>query len=264
MSTKILLIEDDQILAELLEKKLEASGYNAIVVMDGQKGLEAIKAEKPDLVLLDILLPTLNGYEILEAKRLDPEIKDIPVVIISNSGQPVELQRALELGAQDYFIKAQIDPDEILSKVKAIAPVIKTDPNASIVNKKILLVEDDTFLSDVLTKKLFNEKCDVTHANSGEIALNLIEKQTPDVVLLDLVLPGMSGFDTLQKIKENPKSKDVKVIILSNLSQPDNMDRAKELGATMFIVKATSTPADIFSTLKSLLASEDTSKIVPK
>lgn len=259
MNAKILLIEDDKTLAELLEKKFQASGYEVTVVMDGVKGLASIKEIKPDLVLLDIIIPSLNGYEILEAKRDDPQIKDIPVIIISNSGQPVELQRAIELGAQDYFIKAQIDPDEILSKVQAIVPATKTDSNVSLMNKKIMLIEDDSFLSDVLTKKLLNEKCNVIHATSGEMALDLIEKEIPDVVLLDIILPGISGFDTLQKIKTNPKSKDVKVIVLSNLSQQDNKDRAKELGAMLFIVKATSTPADIFSTLKSLLVSDDAS-----
>jgi CheY-like chemotaxis protein len=251
---KILIIEDDAVLGQILEKKLVDEGYTVTLIADGAIGLKTMRESKPDLVLLDILLPTLNGYEILEAKRDDVSIKEIPVIIISNSGQPVELQRTLELGALDYFIKAQLDPNDIASKVHMLAPLdTENIEQGSLLSKKILLVEDDTFLSDVLTKKLSNEKCTVFHATSGEMAIEMSAKELPDLVLLDLVLPGINGFDTLAKIKENPTTKNSHVIILSNLSQQEDIERAKSLGADAFLVKAVSTPTEIFSTIKSIL-----------
>lgn len=254
MKPKILIIEDDTVLGEILKKKLDQDGYEAILATDGAVGLHSIKQIKPDLVLLDILLPTLNGYEILEAKRDDATIKEIPVIIISNSGQPVELQRTLELGAIDYFIKAQLDPDDILSKVRMLAPKNQGAAAGSLADKKILLVEDDGFLSDVLKKKLMNEKCNVTHATSGEMAVELAQKELPHLVLLDLVLPGISGFETLKQIKANESTKSAHVIILSNLSQQEDIEKAKSLGADAFLVKAISTPTEIFSTIQSILA----------
>ena len=107
---KVLLIEDDVFLGDVLLEKLKKEDYDAHISRDGAEGLEKIKELKPDLVLLDIILPTMNGYEILEAKLKDPSIAKIPVIIISNSGQPVEINRALTLGVKDYFIKAQFDP----------------------------------------------------------------------------------------------------------------------------------------------------------
>ncbi len=254
MKTHILIVEDDQTLGEILLRKLEKEGYDATLCSDGAKGFEAITNIKPALILLDILLPTMNGYEILEAKNKNPDIKDIPVIIISNSGQPVELKRTLELGARDYFIKAQLDPDDIISKVKSLAPVHGYDSVLTLEGKKILLVEDDPFLSDVLNKKLTNEKCEVFRASTGEEAIEIALKEQPSAILLDLVLPGLTGFQTLEKLKSDPATHDIHVIVLSNLSQSDDVERVKALGADLFLVKAVSTPTIIYDTIRSLLA----------
>lgn len=254
MTPSVLIIEDDHILGTILKKKLSDCGYAAELAVDGAIGLETMRQLKPNLVLLDILLPSLNGYEILEAKKDDPEIKDIPVIIISNSGQPVELKRTLELGARDYFIKAQLDPDDIIVKVRTLAP-IHGGSAAAFAGKKVLLVEDDTFLSEILSRKLTNEHGVVLHATSGEQALSILDTEMPSIVLLDLILPGMNGFDTLEKIKQHPNGKDTHVVILSNLSQQEDIERAKKLGADTFLVKAISTPSVIFDTVQSILAS---------
>lgn len=118
MSKKILLVEDEEIMAELLEKKLSKEGYKVILAKDGEEGLEAIKREKPDLILLDIIMPKKGGFEVMEEIQKDEELKKIPIIVISNSGQPVELSKAKELGAKDWLIKTQFDPAEVLEKIK--------------------------------------------------------------------------------------------------------------------------------------------------
>lgn len=115
---KILLIEDEKIIVELLEKKLIQEGYQVVVARDGDKGLEKIREEKPDLILLDIVMPQRDGFQVMEELRDDKELNSIPIVIISNSGQPVELDRAKELGADDWLIKTEFDPAEVLEKVE--------------------------------------------------------------------------------------------------------------------------------------------------
>ncbi len=117
---KILLVEDDELLIDILKRKLEEEGYECVVARDGEEGLKKVKEEKPDLVLLDIILPKMSGFEVLEAIRKDPEIKETSVMVISNSGQPVELERAKRLGAKDWIIKTEFDPQEVLDKVKKI------------------------------------------------------------------------------------------------------------------------------------------------
>ncbi len=120
MAKKILIIEDEEILLDLLKDKLEDFGYEVYSARDGEEGLKAIRDIVPDLILLDIIMPKMSGFEVMEAMQKDPSIKDIPVIIISNSGQPVELDKAKQLGAKDWLIKTEFDPAEVIQKVKAI------------------------------------------------------------------------------------------------------------------------------------------------
>lgn len=117
---KIILVEDEKILANLLERKLKEEGYEVFSAFDGKTGLETIIKEKPDLVLLDIVMPIMGGFEVMEEmnKKEETNLKKFPVIIISNSGQPVEINRALKLGVRDYLIKTEFDPKEVIEKVK--------------------------------------------------------------------------------------------------------------------------------------------------
>ncbi len=114
---KILIVEDEEILLELLAKKLDQEGYKVLTATDGGKGLEKIKKEKPDLVLLDIVMPKMGGFEVMAKIQKDKELSKIPVIVISNSGQPVEIKRIQELGAKDWLIKTEFDPQEVIDKV---------------------------------------------------------------------------------------------------------------------------------------------------
>ena len=114
INKKILIIEDEALIGELLRKKLADEGYYAFIAKDGEEGLEEIRSQKPDLVLLDIILPRLNGFEVLEGMKKDGSFKTIPVIIISNSGQPTEIEAAKKIG---------FDPAEVVEKVrKQIGP----------------------------------------------------------------------------------------------------------------------------------------------
>lgn len=117
MAKKILLIEDEKIMINLLEKKLTQEGYDVTVSVNGEEGLKKMKELKPDIILLDIIMPKMGGFEVMEEMNKDGELVKIPVVIISNSGQPVELDKAKELGAKDWLIKTEFDPQEVIDKV---------------------------------------------------------------------------------------------------------------------------------------------------
>lgn len=114
---KILLVEDEEIMIDLLQRKLIREGYEVLVARDGEEGLKIMKEAKPDLILLDIIMPKMGGFEVMEEMNKDEELKKIPVIVISNSGQPVELDRAQELGAKDWLIKTEFDPQEVIDKV---------------------------------------------------------------------------------------------------------------------------------------------------
>jgi DNA-binding response OmpR family regulator len=114
---KILLIEDEEILISVLEKKLSKAGYDVLIARDGEEGLRIMREVWPDLILLDVVLPRVGGFEVMEEMNKNSALKRIPVIIISNSGQPVELDRALRLGAKDWLIKTEFDPQEVVNKV---------------------------------------------------------------------------------------------------------------------------------------------------
>jgi CheY-like chemotaxis protein len=120
MAKKILLVEDEEIMIDLLQKKLSREGYEVFVARDGEEGLKKVREmdPKPDLILLDIVMPKMGGFEVMEEMAKDEKLKKIPVIVISNSGQPVELDRAKKLGAKDWLIKTEFDPKEVLEKVK--------------------------------------------------------------------------------------------------------------------------------------------------
>ncbi len=111
---KVLIIEDEDIVRDLIKKKLIENGYEVITAENGKIGIEKIK-EAPDLILLDVIMPVMGGFEVLE-KMKEEEIS-IPVVIVSNSGQPVEINKAKALGVKDWIVKTEFDPDEVLKKV---------------------------------------------------------------------------------------------------------------------------------------------------
>lgn len=118
MAKKILIIEDEEIMVDLLQRKLTKEGYEVSVARDGVEGIKIMKKAKPDLILLDIIMPKMGGFEVMEKMAQEKELKKIPVIIISNSGQPVEIDRAQALGAKDWLIKTEFDPKEVIDKIK--------------------------------------------------------------------------------------------------------------------------------------------------
>ena len=120
MIKKILLIEDDKFLRDLMSKKLLNLDFEVETAADGESGLAKIKEVKPDVVLLDLILPGMNGFEVLEKSKKDPEIANIPVIILSNLGQAEDIDKGLKLGAADFLVKAHFTPQEIVDKMKAI------------------------------------------------------------------------------------------------------------------------------------------------
>ncbi len=119
--------------------------------------------------------------------------------------------------------------------------------------KKVLWVEDDLFLSGLLGQKFKSLGVQIFGSSYGEQALMVAKKERPDVILLDLLLPGMSGFEILEKLKAEEKTKDIPVIILSNLSQAEDIEKARNLGAVKFLIKATVSLDDIVVETKKVL-----------
>lgn len=116
----VLIVEDDIFLSGIYQKKFEMEGYKVSTADNGEKGLTDAKKKKPAVILLDILLPKLDGFAVLEKLKSDPATKDIPVILLTNLGQKDDVEKGLEAGAVDYLIKAHFKPSEIVEKVKKV------------------------------------------------------------------------------------------------------------------------------------------------
>ena len=115
---RILVVEDEAFLSQALTDKLRKAGYEVDAAMDGEQGLAKIESFKPELVLLDLLMPKKNGHEVLKAVKMDDKTKDLPVMILSNFGDKTEINKAMEEGAREYFVKASLSLDDLLVRIK--------------------------------------------------------------------------------------------------------------------------------------------------
>lgn len=123
---KIVWIEDDQFLSGMIAQRMGPTGANLINVTDGAKAFDVVKEEKPDIVLLDLLMPNVDGFEILRRIRTDEATKAIPVIVLSNLGQKEEIQRCEQLGIEEFVVKATIGLNEILPRIRSVLEKSKT------------------------------------------------------------------------------------------------------------------------------------------
>jgi CheY-like chemotaxis protein len=120
MQKKIMIVEDDEFLVQMYATKLELQEYQVTTAGDGKQALKLIKKEKPDLILLDLNLPVMDGFQVLEELKKDQATKDIPVLVLTNYGQKEHIDKCLALGAVDYLIKAHFVPSEVVDKIKIL------------------------------------------------------------------------------------------------------------------------------------------------
>ena len=114
---RILLAEDDRILRKAGEVSLKKKGYEVIAAVDGEDALAKARAEKPDLVLLDVMMPKMHGFDVLSALKGDPDVRDIPVIMLTNLEQPADIRRAADAGAHSYLVKSNMNLDELAARI---------------------------------------------------------------------------------------------------------------------------------------------------
>lgn len=117
---KVLIVEDDSFLLNIYSTKFEGEGYAVVVAEDGEKGIDVFLEQKPDIVLLDIMMPKMNGFDFLEKVKLKKELNNIPIILLTNLSQNKDIEQGLAMGANDYLIKAHFMPAEIVEKVEKL------------------------------------------------------------------------------------------------------------------------------------------------
>ena len=256
----IVLVEDEQTLANLIELGLEREGYSVKAAGNGLDGLNLIRKSKPDLVLLDLMLPGLKGFDILEKLYKDDHVLPaLPVIIISNSGDSMEIKQALRMGVKDYLIKINFNPYEVVEKVNNVLEAEKYDSKKGVKKPKtakenrVLIIEDDPILSGTLEKKFVEKEYVVYTAFNANSAREILKKEKIDAILLDLVLPDEHGLGFLRELKKDDRTNYIPVIITSNLGQQEEIEQGLQAGAADYIVKTNTLPGEIFEKVDSLL-----------
>jgi signal transduction histidine kinase/CheY-like chemotaxis protein len=214
VGTEILVIEDDPSAVRLLRTYLEGDGYQVRVASDGPSGLASARANPPAAIILDILLPGADGWEILREFKADAALRDLPVVIVTVLD---ERGLGLALGAVDYFLKP-VDRTALLDRLARYT--FTTKVKTSIV--KVLAIDDDPSALDLIDAALRPEGFEVVRAGGGREGIERARGESFDLVVCDLVMPEVDGFDVVTALKADPVSSEIPILILTSHSMTDS------------------------------------------
>ena len=223
-SPSVLVIDDESTGRELLRRNLIKLGYSVRTANSGEEGLRAARSQKPDLITLDMMMPGMDGWEVLAQLQNDESLVDVPVVIVS---MVTDQEMGFAIGATGYLTKP-IDKERLRRVLtKHIGP--RTSDNA------VLVVEDDEDMRIIVGKMLRNEGFEVLEAENGRIGLEILEQQSPKVVLLDLMMPEMDGFTFLRELENLPSARDTPVVVMTAKSL-SNEEREELTGLAVKIL----------------------------
>ena len=269
MTDHILAVDDEEVNRDLLEAILAAEGYRITLATDGPTALTQAAASQPDLILLDLMMPGMSGLETCRRLKQDPATAGVPVIVVTALGQISDKEAALACGADDFVTKP-VRPADLLARVRAMlnvrpiprdldrtlaylheleaarhaqqreapTPVIPgtpPQPATGVVPIPILVVDDDVFTRTFYADLLAEHGFQVFAAETGEEGLDLVRRQPVETALLDIVMPGMSGLELLERL--HTQYPDLPVIMLTAHASSQHSIAALKLGAFDFIIK---------------------------
>jgi DNA-binding response OmpR family regulator len=237
----VLVIEDSLTFRTELTRALEAEGYTVLTAATGEEGLREAADQRPDALIVDGMLPGLDGATVIRRVRLDAALRDTPCLLMTASADGDTELRVLEAGA-DAFVHKSDNVAIVVAKVGAILrSSVGTAPSARTSSlhgpKRILAVDDSPTYLNRIGGCLRDEGYEVVLARSGEEALDLLANQVVDCILLDLLMPGIGGRETCHRIKGAPALRDIPLIMITALDDPDAMLAGLRTGADDYIHK---------------------------
>jgi GAF domain-containing protein/CheY-like chemotaxis protein len=202
---KVLVIDDDPDAVYLMQENLNPHEFTVIGAREPAEGLNLAREQQPDAILLDILMPVTDGWQVLNDLKTDPATSNIPVILLT-----IVDKKALgfRLGAAAYLLKP-LDPALVLNTLKQVIGE-KDHPH-----KHILLVDDDPNVADMLRQILSTPEFELVYAEDGEAGLRAVESQFPDIILLDLMMPRLDGFGVIDALRANPQTRNIPIIVIS-------------------------------------------------
>ncbi len=238
----VLVIDDDANVQRLIERTLKDEGYSLRFAASGRDGLRLAREIRPAAITLDVMMPETDGWSVLSSLKADPELARIPVIMVTIVG---EKELGFALGASEYLIKP-IDRGQLVLVLKRYLGGQPGGP--------VLVVEDDANLREMLRRTLEAEDWPVAEAEHGRAALESIRARRPAVVLLDLMMPVMDGFELLAELRQNEDWRTIPVVVITAMDLSP-ADRRRLAGLTQRIVaKGAYAPAELAREIRSLIA----------
>jgi PAS domain S-box-containing protein len=204
-----LIVEDSPQAAELLRMHIESAGYRVEVARDGVEAIEKAKQLHPNVITLDLLLPVKDGWQVMKELKRHPLCKHIPIIIVSIID---EKNLGFSLGAVDYFVKP-VSKEDLLAAMDRV----RLQPHADARVPKVLVIDDDRAATDLIEVILGNEGYEVLKAYHGREGLELALREKPDVIILDLIMPEMSGLNVAYQLKQHHVTRSIPIIVLTSM-----------------------------------------------
>lgn len=240
----VLVVEDDRMAADLLTLYLTNAGYNVVVAVDGEEAIKKAKEYQPFLITLDVMLPKKDGWDVLSELKNSQDVAPIPVIIVSMVDNK---DLGFSLGAVEYLMKP-IDRTKLIDIVNSCIPAERNTGKSM----KVLVVDDDEkavkYMSSVLEKAGF----DVLKAYSGKAGINLAINNNPDLMILDLMMPEVSGFDVVETLRNHPTAKGIPIIICSAKDITPEDKKILNGHILAIVQKSSHTKEDLLSTIKKI------------
>ena len=238
----VLVIDDDATARELIANHLREEGFSVATANSGRDGLRRAGEVRPMAITLDVLMPDLDGWTVLAALRGNPELADIPVVMATVTDQQ---RKGMALGAAGYLTKP-IDRDQLIALLRPF--------QARVRRTRVLMVEDDPAQRMSIRSVLEPQQWRVTEADNGRVALDLLAKEIPDIILIDLMMPEMDGFDLIAALRKQPDWRRIPVIVITALDLTA-ADRARlNSGVEGILLKSSFDPAHLVQTVRQAVA----------
>ena len=239
----VVAIDDDPLAIELVRASLEPEGWTVLGAATGQEGLALIRERQPSAVLLDLLMPGMDGFEVVEALRAEPDTKSVPVVILTSKSMTQQDKERLQgtdhvCGAQDGVRPVGPRGTPSLGEHKPPVPGFGVG-----MTHVILVVEDNEPNLKLLRDVLEYAGYDVRVARTAEDGITLAVKEPPDLVLMDLQLPGIDGMEALRRLRESPRTADIPVVAVTAQAMKQDRERALEAGFDGYVEKPISVRA---------------------
>jgi signal transduction histidine kinase/CheY-like chemotaxis protein len=238
----ILVVDDDPTVRELMQRFLRSAGFNIVTAAGGEEGLRLAREVRPDAITLDVMMPGMDGWAMLAALKADPDLADIPVTMLT-----IVEDRSMgyALGAADYLTKP-------IDRERLVAALTKYRRDRA--SRDVLIVEDDPATRETVRRALEHEGWTVAEAENGKVALAAVAERRPSVILLDLMMPEMDGFQFIGELRARPEWRDFPIVVMTAKDLTEE-DRQRLNGYVMAIVQKAGSTRDMFlAEVRDLLA----------